>query len=541
MKKVLKIISAVSFLSVLLIIQNCSNDDAGPSPIVLETITNLIVTDMGNNGNGTDLQVSFTKVADESNVAEYRIFVIKSTNSSGFNLANALSIPASNLFVVNKTGSNISVNLAANSKTINGELIANNIAYKIFVMTVSNIVQEFNITEILSTASPEITLVDDSAPTPLQAVSNLQIEDVGFAGNGTDLQVAFSKVSDESNVAEYRIFVVNSASSANFDLAMAESVATENLFVVDNTGANISVQLASNSKTTTGELITNDNLYKVFVMTVSNDSAINTNTLSTPSAEFSLRNNVKVTYIANDGVMLEFEDKKVMIDGMNRASNLAGAWVSPSAADYLNVENGVAPYDDIDVIMVTHAHGDHINTPAIQNYLTNHPNTKLIVPSSMQVNFAGFASQMPNFSINKFERVNLNVNNISIDVLEIEHFDQNNQDFSMVQSYAYIVTLNGKKLFHTGDIDYIDSQLNVFNLLADNIDVIFIPTFVIPGLPNQNLVTTQNRDAIINNVNPDTIICMHFLLSTMSQSLTDVSNVYTNAVTFTTPFETVEY
>ena len=33
---------------------------------------------------------------------------------------------------------------------------------------------------------------------------------------------------------------------------------------------------------------------------------------------------VKVTFIANDGVMIEFEDKKVMIDGMNRAGNLNG-------------------------------------------------------------------------------------------------------------------------------------------------------------------------------------------------------------------------
>jgi L-ascorbate metabolism protein UlaG (beta-lactamase superfamily) len=374
-------------------------------------------------------------------------------------------------------------------------------------------------------------------PTSLDRISNLIIVDVGDLGNGADLQVSFSKVNDETNVLEYRIFVVNSDQSANFTIETAAGISMSNLFIAAKTGSNISVNLLEDSKTTTGELISNDVPYKIFVMTVTNNPQLHFNALSAPSAEFALgppENRVKVTYIANDGVMIEFEDKKVMIDGMNRAGNLSG-WISPTNTEYMMVENGEPPYNDIDVIMITHNHGDHYSISAVQNYLTDHPNTKLIVPTSVEANFGGFANQIVDFSINKFERINLVENEISIDVLQIEHFDQFGNDFSMVESFAYIITMNGKKFFHTGDIDYIDSQLDGFDLLADDISVVFIPTF-------GDLVTATNRDAIIDNVAPDVIVCLHFLVSGMTTTLQEISNIYPpDVVTFTTPFQIIEY
>lgn len=374
-------------------------------------------------------------------------------------------------------------------------------------------------------------------PTSLDRISNLIIVDVGDLGNGADLQVSFSKVNDETNVLEYRIFVVNSDQSANFTIETAAGISMSNLFIAVKTGSNISVNLREDSKTTTGELIGNDVPYKIFVMTVTNNPQFHFNALSAPSAEFALgppENKVKVTFIANDGVMIEFEDKKVMIDGMNRAGNLTG-WISPTNTEYMAVENGEPPYNDIDVIMITHNHGDHYSINAVQNYLTDHPNTKLIVPTSVEANFGGFANQIPDFTLNKFERINLVANGISIDVLQIEHFDQFGNDFSMVESFAYIITMNGKKFFHTGDLDYIDSQLDGFNLLADDISVVFIPTF-------GDLVTEANRDAIIDIVAPDSIVCLHFLVSGLATTLQEISNIYPPDVeTFTTPFQMVEY
>lgn len=376
-------------------------------------------------------------------------------------------------------------------------------------------------------------------PVPLDAVSNLMVSDIGDAQNGTDLQVAFTKVSDETNVASYQIFVVPDMEASAFDLEFATALSADRSLVVNTTGADISTTFSANSKTSSGEQIENDAPYKIFVLTVSADTSEFLSTLSSASMSLTLTTEVdpgpkvKVTYIANDGVMIEFEGKKVVIDAINRFDNLSG-WVRPSAAEMMDVENGVAPFDDIDVIMITHNHGDHYSTAAVQNYLAAHPSTKLIIPSGMESSFSAYASQIADFEVAKFERELVIENDISIDVLHIEHFDQFGNDFSLVESFAYVVHLGDKKLLHTGDIDYVDSQLDVFNLLDDSIDVVFIPTF-------GNLVNSANRDALINNVNPANIVCLHFLVNTMTTTLFQVSNTYPDAETFTVPFTELEY
>lgn len=373
-------------------------------------------------------------------------------------------------------------------------------------------------------------------PTNIVSVSNITLTDIGNAENGTDLQISFSKIANESQIKQYRIFVVNSSESGDFDLEKAQ--ASSIYLNVSKTGNDITTTFLSGSKTISGELITNDNPYKVFVMSVTSDSNLYSTSLSAASDEITLVNQfieekVKVTYIANDGIMIQYQDKKVVIDAINRTTNLSG-WVAPSSAELLKVENGVAPFDNIDVIMITHNHGDHYSTSAVTNYLNSHPNTKLIVPSGMENSFSGSSAQMADFSINKYERINIIENEVSIDVLQIEHFDQFGNNFSGTESYAYIVTMNDKKFLHAGDIDYVDSQLDVFDLLADEIDVVFIPTF-------GDLVSTTNRDAIINNVAPEHIVCLHFNTSTMSTNLSQVNSIYPGAETFTTPFETLEY
>jgi len=43
-------------------------------------VTNVSTSDDANNGDASDLHVSFTKVADESNILGYRVFVVPTAN-----------------------------------------------------------------------------------------------------------------------------------------------------------------------------------------------------------------------------------------------------------------------------------------------------------------------------------------------------------------------------------------------------------------------------------------------------------------------------
>lgn len=529
-----KPILALGLIAIFLFQNSCKKDDDNNSGSgANSTVTFLTVADVGDAGNGTDLQVSFSKIPDETKVQEYQIFVVLSSESADFNSESAENVSENNSISVAKTGNNISLNLSAGAKTTSGDLITNDVPYKVFVMSATSDPDLY--LNALSSASPEITLVDNTVNPTVGEISNLTVADVANAGNATDLQITFSKVADESKIESYQVLVVKSDESGDFDLGNAEAVSLDNLTTIAKTGNDISINLPEDAKTNTGELVSEEIPYKVFVLILTADSGLYPNALSAPSEEITLssQQKVKVTYIANDGVMIEYQGKKVVIDAINRASNLSG-WVTPSNAAYMAVENGVAPYDDIDIIMITHNHGDHYNVSAVANYLSDHPNTKLVVPNSIKPNFSAFSSQIVNFSLPKFERINLEINDITLDVLHIEHFDQFGNDFSQVESYAYVVHFNDKRFLHAGDIDYIDSDLEVFNLLDDNITVAFIPTF-------GDLVSTTNRDALMDNVDPENIVCLHFLTGSMATTLNQVNAIYPNAEVFTTPFETIEY
>ena len=83
----------VIFSSVLLLgllITNCKKDEdgdgetCGTTPTDIATVFNITPTDIANNENGTDLQVSFSKIADESQIQGYRVFVVHSSESGDF-------------------------------------------------------------------------------------------------------------------------------------------------------------------------------------------------------------------------------------------------------------------------------------------------------------------------------------------------------------------------------------------------------------------------------------------------------------------------
>jgi len=59
-------------------------------------------------------------------------------------------------------------------------------------------------------------------------ISNLRVDDITNAGNGSDLEISFAKVEDESLISEYRVLVVKSTSKSSFDISKAEAVLNAN-------------------------------------------------------------------------------------------------------------------------------------------------------------------------------------------------------------------------------------------------------------------------------------------------------------------------
>ena len=68
---------------------------------------------------------------------------------------------------------------------------------------------------------------------------------------------------------------------------------------------------------------------------------------------------LEITYIANEGVLIAAGDGQVLIDGLHRPYYPMYAVLPPAQRDL--IETARPPFDEIDVILVSHVHRDHFH------------------------------------------------------------------------------------------------------------------------------------------------------------------------------------
>ncbi|WP_082423146.1 copper amine oxidase N-terminal domain-containing protein [Paenibacillus dakarensis] len=255
------------------------------------------ITDISDYGDGRDLRVSFTKLSDESGIGAYRIFVVKSSDYKNFSLSKANNVSSYNYTQVNKTGNNITQALSSGARDVDGATIRNGVYYRVFVMSVATGNNSGN--NKLSNPSNDIILYNNTAS--VGSVSNLYITDVSDYNDGRDLQVSFTRASDESNINHYRAFVVKTSKANNFDLNDANSLSSSRYTQISKTGYNISKVLNSSSRDTDGDYIRNGVSYRVFIMSAANSNYSGNNALSSYSSTITLGNNRYVTPVTSVG------------------------------------------------------------------------------------------------------------------------------------------------------------------------------------------------------------------------------------------------
>ena len=133
----------------------CSKDESsnpdGPSEV--PRVTEITVDDITNNGNGSDLEATFSKAEDETLVSEYRIMVVPSNRAFSLEEANAVASSAYTSVVPN--GSNHTVVLDASSVDVEQQPI---VEAKEYVVSVLSISTDESISNSISPRSEPITL-----------------------------------------------------------------------------------------------------------------------------------------------------------------------------------------------------------------------------------------------------------------------------------------------------------------------------------------------------------------------------------------------
>ncbi len=209
----------------------------------------------------------------------------------------------------------------------------------------------------------------------------------------------------------------------------------------------------------------------------------------------SLTSTARVTYLANAGILLTKGQHAVLIDGLHRFYNAAYA-VLPDEQRHA-IETAQAPYRDIDAIVVTHNHGDHVHAEAVLSHMQHNPRAHLY--AAEQVVQAVRALQPTAEILARIHEVpaqpgahhvakKVVADEIQIEFLGLRHAGTRHTN---VQNLGVIVHLGSLKIAHFGDAEGSTSNLEGFALHRLDIDVAFVPDWYLADTRGRNVVRQQ--------------------------------------------------
>ncbi len=161
-------------------------------------------------------------------------------------------------------------------------------------------------------------------------------------------------------------------------------------------------------------------------------------------------------YLANEGVLVELDDTKILFDAF--FSNSYGNYSLVPEAKVAALHAGTAPYDGIDALFVSHAHGDHFSPEPTLAYLRAQPGVRLFGPveaiaalKALLPTDDTLATRLTAFTLNPNDTaVTLQVDDIDIEVVAIPH--AGGERMAGVRNLVFRVTLNDQlTVVHLGD------------------------------------------------------------------------------------------
>lgn len=202
----------------------------------------------------------------------------------------------------------------------------------------------------------------------------------------------------------------------------------------------------------------------------------------------------KITYIANAGVMIDLQGKKILIDGL----------CNPKLPIYKNTPDdikkriiqGRSPFNNIDVILFTHHHTDHFDPISTAEFIKYNPNTpvvstKEVISRIKNIEESTLLELDP--ALGSTEKIS--VQGIKISAIPMLH---EGKEYINVKNLAYQIEVEGTRILHVGDAKSVKEN---FDCLDNEIDILIAP-FPFVGLPSA-------RQVIEKYINPKKIAAVH--------------------------------
>jgi L-ascorbate metabolism protein UlaG (beta-lactamase superfamily) len=204
---------------------------------------------------------------------------------------------------------------------------------------------------------------------------------------------------------------------------------------------------------------------------------------------------IKVTFISNEGYLIEAGHSKVLIDALH---DLVPEYVQE------RLRKAAPPFDSIDLILNTHDHHDHFQPELTAALLASDPNVNFVGNKRAAMRITSYYegkddiwSRLKVYQPEEGDKLDLNYSDIELKIFYLHH-GRNRPDMNL----AYLVKIGEKTLLHMGDSLASLEDLRLYALPQENIDVAFIPYWY---FSNETL-----QKAIREGIGAKVLVPMHF-------------------------------
>ena len=242
---------------------------------------------------------------------------------------------------------------------------------------------------------------------------------------------------------------------------------------------------------------------------------------------------VSITFLANEGVMLSSGTQKVLIDALFQKYETG--YAVPADSTQAALAGARAPFDGVNLILVTHRHGDHFHPAPVVAHLR--ANSRATLLTSRQVIDSLRSRVPPNTGLERrmlarttvpgARRRREEIDGIAVEVLGLPHGGRRHRG---VEHLGYIVEIGGRRVLHVGDTDISEAAFALFRLDTARIDVALLPAWMV--------TSSEGRRVIRRWIRPRQVVAIHVGEGDQQEVIRAVQSAMPGALTFVHSLET---
>ncbi|OEK07141.1 MBL fold metallo-hydrolase [Roseivirga misakiensis] len=242
--------------------------------------------------------------------------------------------------------------------------------------------------------------------------------------------------------------------------------------------------------------------------------------------------NLEITYIANEGVLIANNNQKVLIDAL--FDDFYKQYSSPSEKVVTSMMASENPFEQVKVVLTTHMHRDHFEANITGEFLKEHQESRFLssnqVRDELKAKYVDFSSIQGRVKayVRGVHTLKDEINGVTVYSFFIYH--AGGERTRSIENMGFIVEVGDKRVLHLGDSDMNPDRFKEVDLAKYEIDVALVPYWY--------MTSDAGIDIINNSIKAKQLIGIHYPKAPSKTALEQIEKNYPQAKVFQKAMET---